>query len=360
MKYIQGYVSKSTKASKVKETLGRGWNPSVYGNIQQTFYAMLIDSNPSNLKWPSSLEWPSNPDIWSKELRQEKVIGPKEYSYFIIKTAVGVGAKGKNDIKRVHIRFRLIPMRKTISDPEVISIYPHSMSQLAGQRKVIKRIEKRLGIGGLVRSKQKFVVVDANLAGGGKYDKSSNESIDYTLPYNVVIANASGTGNRAMWEFYQEEGMAAIGQFDLKIYFRIPKKDIPRPWPQNGVIRDLYCIDWNVEINRKRLVDHTIDFKGGNWNMKVNGRHLMDRSGNIEYEEKPKAWKHALRTPVWWRYQLSEPKYKQYWNVNFVNLCDDELKKHKDSIYKMMIEEEHKAEKQRLLRPLYLVDNNPQ
>ena len=89
---------------------------------------------------------PSNPDIWAKSgeeevagPKEEKVLGPKEYSYFVIKTAVGVGAKGKNNIKRVHIRFRLIPMNKEIRDPEVVSIYPQSISQLAGQRKSFEK-----------------------------------------------------------------------------------------------------------------------------------------------------------------------------------------------------------------------------
>jgi hypothetical protein len=152
---------------------------------------------------------PSNPDIWGKlgqekvvEPGEEEVLGPKEYSYFEIKTAVGVGAKGKNNIKRVHIRFRLIPMNNTIRDPEVISIYPHSISQLAGQRKVSKMTEKRLELKGGAGTKQ--LIVDANASAEGTLGESSSESTDYSLPYHVVIANASGTGSRAMWEFYQQ------------------------------------------------------------------------------------------------------------------------------------------------------------
>jgi hypothetical protein len=158
-----------------------------------------------------------------------------------------------------------------------------------------------------------------------------------------VIANASGTGNRAIWEFYQEEeGMAAIGQFDLKIFFRIPTKDIP-PWPADGVIRHLYCIDWNVEINRKRLVDHTIDFEG-NWNMKVNGRHLMDHKGGFEYEKISNDQKYR------------KLRYHEYWNLPLPD-SPDEREKFKERIYGMMIEEEPKAERHKMLRPLYLVCN---
>jgi hypothetical protein len=99
-----------------------------------------------------------------------------------------------------------------------------------------------------------------------------------------------------------------------------------------------------VEINRERLVDHTIDFEG-NWNMKVNERHLMDCSGNIEYEEFSKDWKYQ------------KLKYDEKWNLLLPKLPPDRLEKYKERIYDMMVEEEPKAERHKMLRPLYLVYN---
>jgi hypothetical protein len=213
---------------------------------------------------------------------------------------------------------------------------------LQDKEKVSKRTEKGLELKGDVSAKPRVIVADANTGGGGHLTSLQSNQTDYTLPYHVIIANASGTGTRAIWESYQQEqGMAAIGQFDLKIFFRVPKKDI-EPWPANGVIRDLYCVDWNLEINRKRLVDHNIDFEG-NWNMKVNGRHLMDRCGSIEYEEISNGQKYPRL------------KYDEFWNVPIPDLPQEDLLKYKKRVYNMMIEEEPKAEEHRLLRPLYLV-----
>src|SRR4051794_16142709 len=114
-----------------------------------------------------------------------------------------------------------------------------------------------------------------------------------------------------MWEFYQDEGMAAIGQFDLKIYFRIPKMF---PWPASGIIKDKYCIDWNLEVNHKRLVDHDIDF-WGKWNMIVNERRLMDRYEGNDDGKKPE-----------------EDGSIHYWNVPMQHLSSDEQDKMKEKV----------------------------
>ena len=195
--------------------------PPVYGHVPHIFYAGLTDPPLTR------------PNIWSEKKEEEEkekieIVGPKDYRYFVINTAVGVGAKGRNNIKSVHIRFRLIPMNEKIDEPEVVLIYPHSISEPAGQQQVIQDFKKELGLGVGVGSNANLFQGIANVSGSGKlkFDKSIKKIIDYTLPYHVVVANASGTGNRAVWEFYQEEGSAAIGQFDLKIYFRLPIKDI--------------------------------------------------------------------------------------------------------------------------------------
>jgi hypothetical protein len=270
---------RKTGFRKISKKFGRG--PSEYGNIQQTLYAKPAEV--TNLLKPKSSIWSkNNNNVENDEEEKIEIVGPGNSSYFVINTAVGVGAKGQNSIKRVHIRFRLISMHKRYRDPEVVSIYPHSMSELAGEREITEKFEKMAKIKGMLDANTSSLggPFGAKLFGGFKFGRYYEDLRKYILPYHVTIANASGTGSRAMWEFYQEEGMAAIGQFDLKIYFRIP--EIPLT-SSNNIIRHIYCVDWNVEVNRKRLVDHEID-SSANWNMQVNGRHLMDKYSRNDSE----------------------------------------------------------------------------
>jgi hypothetical protein len=136
--------------------------------------------------------------------------------------------------------------------------------------------------------------------------------------------------------------VAAIGQYELKIFFRIPTKDHPQ-LNKNSDIRDLYRIDWNVEINGKRLVDHTLDIEG-NWNMKVNWRRLMDSEGDLKFEKISKDQKYP------------NLKYNEYWNVPLPELDPPKLEEYKNRIYEMMNEEDSKSEPLKLFRPIYLVN----
>lgn len=124
--------------NKLGENFGQ--KPSVYGHIPQVFYAILE-------KPPPRLDiWNTNTNLQEDE-KGEKIVGPKGYLYFVINASVGVGAKGRNNINSVHIRFRLIPMKKGISEPEVVHMYPHTMSQLAGTREVTEEIGKQVTAG---------------------------------------------------------------------------------------------------------------------------------------------------------------------------------------------------------------------
>jgi hypothetical protein len=118
-------------------------------------------------------------------------------------------------------------------------------------------------------------------------------------------------------------------------------------------------VDWNVEVNGKRLIDHKIDFEG-KWNVKVNGRRLMDRKGDMEYEENPKM-SFCTRLRQWFRPKYPQPKYEENWNVPVQDISQEKdmniimrEKKHRRQIYDMMNEEDRKSEPLKLLRPLYL------
>jgi hypothetical protein len=107
----------------------------------------------------------------------------------------------------------------------VLSIYPHSISRPAGWINHYEQIRKELAIalqGGMDASGQ-LGPLSPEARALATASKRVEKTKDYSFQYHVVIANASGTGNRAM-EFYQEEGMAAIGQFNLEIFFRIQSK----------------------------------------------------------------------------------------------------------------------------------------
>lgn len=335
---------RKTVFTKFSKRFGHG--PSEYGNIQQTFYAK--PANLMDLLKPKPTIWSKNKDnIENEEEEKIEIVGPENYSYFVINTAVGVGAKGQNNIKRVHIRFRLISMNKEYKDPEVVFIYPHSVSESVGETEITEKFEKIAKITASLAANTPTLAnsFGGKLFGGFKYGRYREELRKYILPYHVTIANASGTGSRAMWEFYQEEGMAAIGQFDLKIYFRIPKISSTSP---NGIIKHRYCIDWNVEVNYKRLVDHDID-RRANWNMKVNGKLLMDKYRRTDSETEND---NELRP--------DKDGYYLFWNVPVQNKTKDNEedirdKMNEEEVRDLMNEEDSEAEPQKLLRPLYLL-----
>ena len=184
---------------------------------------------------------PVKPNVWSEIKSGEKCLRLKNYSYFVINTAVGVGHKGKrNEIDRVHIRYHLIPMDDNLQEPEVVSIYPNTISQTVGEITASQMIMRQLGAQGGVKANVQTAGIKPRLRGFFNWFKSSTKIKEYTLPYEILVANASGIGTRAMWEFYQVEGKVAIGQYDLQIFFRIPNK-LPQ-WPEDDVIRDLYTV----------------------------------------------------------------------------------------------------------------------
>src|SRR4051794_37744878 len=94
--------------------------PSVYGSIEHTFYAFEIDKPPLI------------PDMWDPIKPKRQPLSPKDCTYFRLDTMVGVGAKGQNNIKSVHIRFVLMPMKDGLPAPEVVSIRPTNISKPVG------------------------------------------------------------------------------------------------------------------------------------------------------------------------------------------------------------------------------------
>jgi hypothetical protein len=237
--------------------------PSVYGSIEHTFYAFEID-NP-----------PLIPDMWDPKKPDKQPSSPKDCTYFSLNTMVGVGAKGQNNIKSVHIRFVLMPMEDGLPAPEVVSIHPTNISKPVGWITETQRYENERSTGGGVKVSggigSIFARMGAFLGVGFRKQFSSSKIKESKLPNQLLIANASGTANRAIWEFYRGDGIEAIGQYNLEIIFRLRRQENKPPYGKYCC----YCVDWNVEVNRRKLLDHKAELENDKWNVKFNGRKLM-------------------------------------------------------------------------------------
>lgn len=100
--------------------------------------------------------------------------------------------------------------------------------------------------------------------------------------FPLTSIDSSGLANRAFWEFYRGPGLRAIGQYDLEIIFRIPE------YSRIKDKRQSYCIDWNVEVNGRRLIDHRPELYNEYWNVKsYDGRPVM-LHGEGSSDKKPK------------------------------------------------------------------------
>lgn len=298
--------------------------PKVYGTIENTFYAVRLDPSNTILK---NLEFDTN-----------------HSTYFSIMTKVGVGVKGKENIKKTHIRFRIMPMNSDCPYPEIVLISPTDKLRQVGtiQGNIEASIVSTRGfrVGGKVNIPFMVPSTPVQFSAGGEGNigseraKSSVEKTIYEYPYWIQIANASGVGNLANWEFYQGKPMEAkggepTGQYNLEIVLRIRKRK------QLGDLKEgigSYCIDWNVEVNGRKLVDHKIDLNNKRWDVKINGRNLMYTAN----EEDRDQWKDAF-----------DEKTKKY-DV-WIEEIDDDTKK--DHVSKMSKEDK----KLRLLRPVELV-----
>jgi hypothetical protein len=189
---------------------------------------------------------------------------------------VGVGAKGQNNIKSVHIRFVLMPMEDDLPAPEVVSIHLTNISKPVGWITETQRYEnERSTGGGGVKASGGYGSMFAGFRGviGAGFRKgfSSSKIKESKLPNELLIANASGTANRAIWEFYRGDGIEAIGQYNLEIIFRLRGEDDKPPYGKYCC----YSVDWNVEVNRRKLWDHKAELENDKWNVKFNGRKLM-------------------------------------------------------------------------------------
>jgi hypothetical protein len=171
--------------------------------------------------------------------------------------------------------------------------------------------------------------VGASIGAGFRKQFLSSKIKESTLPNEVLIANASGTTNRAIWEFYRGDGIEAIGQYNLKIIFRL------RESPQYEE-RFCYCADWNVEVNGRKLM-----------------AHVDDTNTKQDHECENYVQKDGVRY-----YRTIEPKMKQ---SLLQKLFSRKRTEKQDSITKRivkLIQEDDPDIDKRLLRPLILLESS--
>ena len=160
-----------------------------------------------------------------------------------------------------------------------------------------------------------------------------------------------------------------IGQYNLQIIFRLknkPRCDEKKCW---------YCVDWNVEVNRRELWDHKAELGNNRWNVIFNGRKLMDiakdkkvfrtmQNYRIENEEKDEKKQKKYRKKFKKKYE-KEIKQKRMTN-DAIEMTNDDIEKIigekieekieekiGERLVKLMHHDDH-GMKKRLLRPLVL------
>lgn len=243
--------------------------PPAYGSIEHVFYAFRRN------------EPPKIADMWYESESQSYRLdmAPRNCMYFTLDTMVGVGAKGLDNIKSVHIRFALLNVDENIPEPEVVAIRPTNISIPVGESHYTEEEKSETAFkagGGASSEMLPMTVPGVSAEASAQMNKSRSLSriTKYKLDKRILIANASGVANRAIWEFYRDkEAREAIGQYNLEIIFRIPKpdKDTTKE-DQNGK----YYVDWNVEVNGRRLRDHESELNNRYWNKIVRGRKARD------------------------------------------------------------------------------------
>jgi hypothetical protein len=326
--------------------------PSVYGSIEHTFYAFETDKPPLM------------PDMWDPKKPERQLSSPKDCPYFSLNTMVGVGAKGQNNIKSVHIRFVLMPMKDGLPAAEVISISPTNISKPVGWITETQKYENERSASGGVKASGGYSSIFARIGAafgvGFRRQFSSSKIKESTLPNELLIANASGTANRAIWEFYRGDGIQAIGQYNLQIIFRLKNK------PRCDEKKCCYCVDWNVEVNRRKLWDHKAELENSRWNVIFNGRQLMDfakdkeekvfrtmQNYTIENEEKDEKKQKQYRKKFNKKYE-KEIKQKRMTNDDIEKKIEEKIEeKIGERLVELMLDDDHDMKK-RLLRPLVL------
>ena len=265
---------------------------------------------------------------------------------------VGVGAKGQNNIKSVHIRFVLMPMEDGLPAAEVMSISPTNISKPVGWITERQKYENERSASGGVKASggygSIFARIGAVFGAGFRRQISSSKIKESTLPNELLIANASGTANRAIWEFYRGDGIEAIGQYNLQIIFRLKNKP-PSDEKKYDEKICCYCVDWNVEVNRRKLWDHKAELENGKWNVTVNGRRLMYNEKSNDEEKRIIL---TMRNDRIEREERRKLERKGLWPT-------DEIKQKirpriGDRLVELMLEDDRDMKK-RLLRPLVLL-----
>ncbi len=262
-----------------KQEYKKGKKATLYGNLERRFYAYKIKAPPQML------------DMWDANNKRTKPLMASDYfDYYILNTMVGIGSKNDQEIiQRVHIRFAIWPIKEGYIAPEIVLIYPSYVSKTVGEVFINKNTESQSGYGLGGKATGSFTVPNLQLGLNSFINflrkSSASKKITSTLPNEILITNASGCGNHAIWEFYKGEGIRDVGQYNLEIIFRLPNS-----LNFDKCVEFPYYIDWNIEINGRTLIDHDDDLNDPS-NESVPGTHgrkVMFNEGFKEGNNKEK------------------------------------------------------------------------
>jgi len=234
-------------------------------------------------------------------------------------------------------------MRRGLSEPEVVSIRPTNISRTVGEIKEMQKYENERSAGGGVKASGGYGSTVAGITGGigARFRKQflSSKIKESTLPNELLIANASGTANRAIWEFYRGDGIEAIGQYNLEIIFRLQGRP---PYKE----RFCYCVDWNIEVNGRKLWDHKVEQENKRLNVLFNCKRLMDNM-NVNDTDKKELMK---------KESMNQTNGTVSWET--IVLDDNQDREKTLKKLKKLIQEDDPDIDKRLLRPLILLSSS--
>jgi hypothetical protein len=257
----------------------------IYCTIENIFYAYKIDEVNVQSKEPDEV------NVQSKEPALK--IDTTRFTYFSIITRVGVGTKGNSNIKKLHVRLRIFPISKTFLEPEIVLISPTDQLRKVGLVQGYQETDTGSNIGASGNINPTFNgIVSATVQGAYSKKNLLVEKATYEYDEEVQIINASGVGSLANWEFYQCKGTKPVGQYNLQIFFRVPLR--PEEVKEG---KRTYCIDWNVEVNTRKVIDHDWDLNNKEWNVEIDGQRLRDTAAASEIDQKSGTYKIEVSDP---------------------------------------------------------------
>jgi hypothetical protein len=190
-------------------------------------------------------------DLYADEIDQSD----NRFAYFIIMTAVGIGASSGYNIKDVDVRLKFETVKPNLPRVAIRAVAPSEEVRVIGSVREEKitgdaRMAKISGNTGVDFDSS---LVKAHLGIAGNFMKGQKERkiIRGDYPNEIPMATGFGVGTDAVWQFKQGGAAGKKGQYDLDIFFRIENPDSGRK--KLDTARGLYQVIPEIKINNHSL-----------------------------------------------------------------------------------------------------------